>query len=85
MAGTKHCLPKWVNFQYGVYPAGIYLLKVNHRNIRKRCKICSKLTIRTPERHQWRRPGVFTVNFENISHLVLMFPLLTLNKQLPAV
>ena len=27
------------------YPAGIYLLKVNNRNTRARCEICSKLTI----------------------------------------
>ena len=32
------------------YPAGIYLLKVNNRNTRTRCEICSKLTIKTPER-----------------------------------
>ena len=32
------------------YPVGIYLLKVNNRNPRKRCEICSKLTIKTPER-----------------------------------
>ena len=32
----------------------IYLLKVNDRNIRKRCEICSRLTIKTPERPQWR-------------------------------
>ena len=31
-------------------PAGIYLLKVNNRNTRTRCEICSKLTIKTPER-----------------------------------
>ena len=30
-------------------PANIYLLKVNNRNTRKRCKICSKLTIKTPQ------------------------------------
>ena len=30
-------------------PAGIYLLKVNNRNSRKRCEICSKLTIKTIE------------------------------------
>ena len=30
-------------------PAGIYLLKVNNRNTRTRCEICSKLTIKTPE------------------------------------
>ena len=28
-------------------PAGIYLLKVNNRNTRTRCEICSKLTIKT--------------------------------------
>ena len=65
------------------YPAGIYLLKVNNKNASTRCKICSKLTIKTPERRQWRS-GVFIVNFEYISHLVLVFLLLTLNMQLPA-
>ena len=30
-----------------VNPVGTYLLKVNNRNTRKRCKICSKLTIKT--------------------------------------
>ena len=29
---------------------------------------------------QWRRSGVFIVNFEHISHLVLVFLLLTLNR-----
>ena len=61
-------------------PAGIYLLKVNNRNTRTRCEICSKLTINTPERRHCRRSGVFIVNFEHISHLVLVFLLLTLNK-----
>ena len=32
------------------YPVNIYLLKVNNRNTRTRCEICSKLTIKTPER-----------------------------------
>ena len=45
------------------------MLKVNNRNTRKRYEICSKLTINTPERHIWRRSGVFFVNFELISHL----------------
>ena len=31
------------------YPANIYLFKVNDRNVRKRCEICSKLIIKTPE------------------------------------
>ena len=32
----------------------------------------------TAERRHWRRVGVFVVNFEHISHLVLVFLLLTL-------
>ena len=71
---------KIVLFFNSSWPAGIYLLKVNNRNTRTRCEICSKLTINTPERRQWRRSGVFIVNFEHISHLVLVFLLLTLNK-----
>ena len=35
----------------GFNPANIYLLKVNNSNTRKRCEICSKLTIKTPERY----------------------------------
>ena len=30
-------------------PAGNYMFKVNNRNTRTRCEICSKLTIKTPE------------------------------------
>ena len=33
-----------------LFPAGIYMFKVNNRNIRIRCEICSKLTIKTRER-----------------------------------
>ena len=55
------------------YPAGNYIFKVNNRNTRKRCEICSKLTINTPERRHRRRSGVFIVNFEHISRLVLVF------------
>ena len=31
---------------------GIWLLKVNNRNTRTKCKICSELTIKTPELRQ---------------------------------
>ena len=58
----------------------IYLFKVNNRNTRKRCEMCSKLTIKTPERHQLHRSGVFFINFEHISHLFQVFLLMTLNK-----
>ena len=56
-------------------PDNIYLFKINNKNIRKRCEICWKLTWR-----QWRRSGVFIVNFEHISHLFLVSLFLTLNK-----
>ena len=62
------------------YPTNIYLFKVKHRNTRKRCKTCSKLTIKTPKRRQRRLSGVFVVSFEHISHLFLEFLLLSLNK-----
>ena len=44
------------------------------------CKICSKLTIKSPERRNWGRSCIFIINFEQISHIVLAFPLLTLKK-----
>ena len=55
------------------FQAGIYLLKVDNRNTRTRCKVCSKLTIKTSERRHWLRSGFFIVNFEYISHLVVAF------------
>ena len=58
------------------------MFKVNNRNTRTRCEIFSKLTIKTPEQCQWHRPGFF-VNFEHISHLVLLFLLLTLCRLMP--
>ena len=53
------------------FPASIYLFKVNNKNTKKGCKICSKLT-KTPERRHWRRSHVFIVNFEHISQLFLL-------------
>ena len=55
--------------------ASNYMFQVNNRNTRTRCDICSKLTIKIR-----RRSGVFTVNFEYISHLVLVLLLLTLSR-----
>ena len=59
-----------------IYPVGSYI-KVNNRNTRTRYEICSKLTIKTPERPLLTT--VNTVNFEHISHLALVFLSLTLN------
>ena len=56
-------------------PTNIYLFIVNNSNIRKKCEICSKLRIKTPEQGF----TVFIINFEHISHFFLVF-VLTLNK-----
>ena len=61
---------------------GIYLLKVNSRKTKTRYEICSKLTIKIKEQCQRCRSGVFTVNFQHTSQLVLVFLLLTLNNQM---
>ena len=54
-------------------PVNTYLFKGSHRNTKKRYGIYSKLTIKTPEQHNWHRSGVFIVNFEYISHHFLVF------------
>ena len=46
--------------------------------------MCSKLTLKTPERRPWRPSDVFIANFEHISYLVLVFLLLTSNMLLSA-
>ena len=59
------------------------MFKVNNRNTRKKCEICSKFTIKTPEerqQRQWHRSGVFIANSEQFSHLVLTFLLLMLTR-----
>ena len=60
--------------------AGNYMLKVNNRSTRERCEIYSKLAIKIPERRHWRHSSVLIVNFEHISHLPLVFLLLTLRR-----
>ena len=51
------------------FPAGNYMFKVNNRNTRTRCEICSQLTVKTPERRHWCRFVVFIVICEHILHL----------------
>ena len=36
-----------------VFPANIYLFKVENKNTRKKSEICSKFTIRKPKRRHW--------------------------------
>ena len=59
-----------------------YIFKINNRSTRTRCETCSKLTVKTPERRQWRRSDFFIVNFEQNSHIVLVFLLLTLSREI---
>ena len=53
-------------------PSQHLLVQSNSRNTRKKCEICSKLTIKTPERRHWHSSTVLIVNFEHISHLFLV-------------
>ena len=43
-------LTRWNPFDLFVFPANIYLLKVNNKNIRKMYERCSNLAIKTPKR-----------------------------------
>ena len=61
----------------------IYSIKVTDGNIRWMCKICWKLTIKTPEQSHWCHSGIFTFHSKHISHyalVFLVFLLSTLNK-----
>ena len=49
-----------------LYLENIDLLKVNNRNTKEKCEICSKLTIKTSDQRPWCRSGVFIVNFEHM-------------------
>ena len=59
-------------------PLGLYLFKVNDRNIkntRARCEMCLKIIVRTPDINL-----VSIVNFQQILDIQLVFPLVTLSK-----
>ena len=45
-----------------MYPAGIYLLKVNNRNTRTTCEICSKLAIETKNPYEIMKNNYFKKN-----------------------
>ena len=70
----------WVSVKH--ISAGNYMFKVKNKNTRTRRKVCSKFTIKTPKRY-WRRSGIFIMNFEHLSHLALIFLLLTFSRQTP--
>ena len=48
----------------------------DNRNTRKVYETCSRTKVKSRERGQWLRFGVFVDNFENISHFFQVFLLL---------
>ena len=66
------------------FPAGNYMFKVNNRNTRTKCEICSKLTIKAPKQSHWRHSDGFIVNFEHILDIFLFFLLLSLSRKMSA-
>ena len=52
----------FMNLNQNIRPANIFLFQDNNRNSRKRCEICSKLTIKTSERHRLINFEIFIEN-----------------------
>ena len=48
------------------FPASSYMFQVNNRNTRARCEICSKLTIKIPERRQSLRKTIFEASQRSV-------------------
>ena len=70
-----------VNVSYKLkFSAGIYMFQVNNRNTSAMCKTYSKLKLKTSERRHLSCSDVFIVKFEHVSHIALVFSLLTFNK-----
>ena len=66
MSSVGKYLFKIVELDFDHYTDGIYLFRLNNENNIIMSGIFSKLAIKTPERRQRRRSGVFIVNFELI-------------------
>ena len=66
----------------GRFLVSIFLPKVSNRNTKQMCEGCAKVIMNKPGRCQSRCSGVFFVNLELISHIFLVFLLLTLNKKM---
>ena len=52
------------------YPTGVYLFKVNKKNIKAMCEVYLMLTIQIPEWRQWRHSGFsrgVTKNFRKMT------------------
>ena len=55
----------------------IYLFRENNRNTRAMCEICLKLTIKSPERHQWHVVVSLLLTLNSV-YFFLVFSLLTM-------
>ena len=75
----KQRLRMSLTFNFNTLLVGISMFKVKKKNTGIRCEICSKLTIKTPERRQF---AISIFNSEHVLHLVLVVLKLTLNKQM---
>ena len=54
--------------------------KLTIETLEGRCEICSKLTIKTPKRHHWRRLVSLLLTLNNFTLFFLVFLLLTLSR-----
>ena len=61
-----------------LFPVNILPVQSCDRNTRKRCKICSEFTIKSPEWLHWL--WTYLQNYKLISHIFLEFTLLTLKR-----
>ena len=73
----------------GAGPKNVQIQETNKcsesvKTAEKGAKLYSKLTLKTLEQRHLRRSGVFAVNFEQILHLFLLFPMYTLNRDMLA-
>ena len=57
---------------FSKYSVSIYLFRVNNRNTRSKYELCSKLTVKTPER-RWRRSSVLLLTPSIVHTLFLYF------------
>ena len=77
--GKSSILDIWQGHDYALCPAGIYPFKVNNRNTRTRCEICSKLLINISERRLWNMFKVNNKDTRTTPGIILVSLLLTLN------
>ena len=72
----------WFRIPYAHCSASICLFNVSNRNTRLMGEICPKLTKKNTKMTSMTPFWCFIVNFERISHIVPVFPSLTLNKSI---